>query len=338
MIEARALAGPVSALPGFDSATYRPHRLHAEDVVWVEKNCYVDIWIELLHALDLEPLAALGFTAALDFEGDCWTFFKPPHEDLRELFGIDVQELNVWRPLIDHAAEYLSAGKFISTEADSFWLPDTSGTDYRTNHVKTTVVFVELDVAARRLGYFHNAGYHQLEGEDFARTFGLDQPADPAALPLFAEVVRADRINRRPPRELALIARELLRKHVAHRPNSNPVTRFQERFESDFPEIQERGLAYFHAWAFATLRQLGAGAELLAQHLRWLETNGAMHNGNAAAEDFERLSGHAKAFILKIARAVNAKRPLDASALFGEMGAASESGMAQIVAALDSAP
>jgi len=41
---------------------------------------------------------------AIDFEGDQWTFFKPPHEDLKALYGIDVQELYVWRPLLEHAA------------------------------------------------------------------------------------------------------------------------------------------------------------------------------------------------------------------------------------------
>ncbi len=335
VIEASALAGPINALPGFDSALYKPHRLHSEDAVWVEKNCYIDIWIEILHALRLEPLAALSFTAAIDFEGDQWTFFKPPLEDLRELFGIDVQELNVWRPLLDHAAEHLSDGKLLASEVDSFWLPDTAGTDYRTNHVKTTIVFVELDVAARRLGYFHNAGYHRLEGEDFARIFGLDQTANPDALPLFAELIRADRVVRRAPRELALASRELLKKHMAHRPLSNPVARFHERFERDLPMIQERGLAFYHGWAFATLRQLGAATELLAQHLRWLEEHGAINGLEPAANNFEQVSGSAKAFILKIARAVNTKRPLDASALFGEMSAAWENGMAIIAHELE---
>ena len=41
----------------------------------------------------------LPFTVAIDFEGDQWTFFKPPHDELCDLYGLDVQELNVWRPL-----------------------------------------------------------------------------------------------------------------------------------------------------------------------------------------------------------------------------------------------
>ena len=33
--------------------TYRRHAIHGEDRIWAETNCYVDLWIELLHALGL---------------------------------------------------------------------------------------------------------------------------------------------------------------------------------------------------------------------------------------------------------------------------------------------
>lgn len=336
MIEARDLSGPLCAIPGFDAASYQPHSLHSDTCVWVEKNCYIDIWIEVLQALGCEPLAALGFTAAIDFEGDSWTFFKPPHEDLQELYGIDVQEMNVWRGLLDHVAEHLSGGKIVSTEANSFWLPDTTGTDYRRQYVKTTIVIVELDVAARRLGYFHNAGYFQLEGEDFTQLFALEG-ATPNALPLFAELIRSDRLVRREPQELAWIALRLLRKHIARRPASNPVIRFGERFQGDLPWLQDKGLETYHVWAFATFRQLGAAAELLAQHLRWLQDQGALSNIDEVAADWEKISTTAKAFILKVARSVNTKKPLDASPLFNEMSAAWESGMNGIENALNGA-
>ncbi|HEX8109631.1 MAG TPA: DUF1839 family protein, partial [Kofleriaceae bacterium] len=114
-----------------DATRHARHALHADDRAWVEKNCYVDIWIEVIHALGCEPLAIAPFVVALDFEGDQWTFFKPPHDELRELYGIDVQELNCWRPLVEHAVEHVGAGKLISTEADAWWLPDVAGTDYR---------------------------------------------------------------------------------------------------------------------------------------------------------------------------------------------------------------
>jgi hypothetical protein len=311
---------------GLDAANYSRHALHAETCVWVEKNCYVDVWIEVIHAAGLEPLAILPFTAAIDFEGDQWTFFKPPHGELRDLYGIDVQELNVWRPLLEHASEHLAAGKLISTEADAFWLPDTSGTDYRRQHTKSTIVLNDLDLEARRLGYFHNAGYYSLEGEDFARTFRLDMAPDPTFMPLFAEFVRVDQVIHRPTAELVAMSRELWKRHLARRPADNPVRRFQERFERDLPGIQERGLAYYHSWAFGTVRQLGAAFELAALNLQWLATNGEPGLATAT-EAFTKLSNANKTFILKGARATNSRRSFDGSAIFGEMADAWKLGM-----------
>ena len=67
-----------SVIPGLTQATYSRHALHGEGVIWPEKNCYADLWIELLHAQKLAPEAMLPFVLAVDFEGDQWTFFKPP--------------------------------------------------------------------------------------------------------------------------------------------------------------------------------------------------------------------------------------------------------------------
>jgi hypothetical protein len=322
----------VAVLPGLDPATYQRHALHAEDRVWVEKNCYIDVWIELIHASGLDPAAVLPFTVAVDFEGDQWTFFKPPHGELHDLYGLDVQELTVWRPLIEHAAHHLGEGKLISTEADAFWLPDTSGTDYRRNHVKTTILLQDIDVEARRLGYFHSAAYHALEGEDFVKTFRLDATPDPTFLPLFAEFVRVDRVVRRPPEELAAMSRELLRKHHARRPARNPIRRFRQRFEEELPELQRRGIEHYHAWAFATVRQLGAAFELAAYHLRWLDPSGDVGYALAAGP-FDRISHAAQAFIRKGARAVANKKPFD-TATFDDMAAAWDQGMEILAARL----
>lgn len=323
----------INTLPQLDAANYSRSVLHAEDSIWLEKNCYVDIWIEVIHALGLEPRAILPFTAAIDFEGDQWTFFKPPHDELRELYGIDVQELNVWRPLIDHAVEFLGAGKLISTEADAFWLPDTSGTDYRRQHTKSTIVLADLDLEQRRLGYFHNAGYFMLEGEDFARTFRLDMPADPEFMPLFAESVRIDKIGRRPESELVELSQALWRKHLRRLPAANPVTSFQERFERELTVLHERGLAFYHAWAFATTRQLGASFELAARNLRWLQANGVAGMEESIAA-FETIATLSKTFILKGARAVNARKQFDGAQMFGELAAAWERGTGNLVSRL----
>ncbi|HEV3031040.1 MAG TPA: DUF1839 family protein [Polyangia bacterium] len=320
----------VVVLPALEAAGYRRHALHADERVWVEKNCYIDICIEVVHALGLEPLAMLPFVAAIDFEGDQWTFFKPPHDELRELYGLDFQELNVWRPLADHAQEHLAGGKLISTEADAFYLPDTAGTDYQRQHTKTTIVIQDFDLERRRLGYFHNAGYYALEGDDFAHLFRVGVAPDPTFMPLYAEVVRIDRLARRAPDELRALSRALLGKHVARRPGDNPVARFGQRFAADLPWITSEGLAFYHAWAFATVRQLGAAFELAALHLEWLGDRALA----PATLAFSALSQTAKAFILKAARAVNAKRALDARPMFDEMAAAWQAGMDTLTARL----
>lgn len=299
---------------GLQAERYVRHDLHSSDRLWTEKNCYIDIWIELIHALQLDPYAVMPFTVAIDFEGDQWTFFKPPHEDLKRLYGLEVQELYVWRPLLEHALEFLGAGKLISTEADAFWLPDTAGSDYRAKHTKTTIVLESVDPGARRLGYFHNAGYFTLQGEDFARLFRLDEPYDPAFMPMFAESVRHDRLRRLDATALRAASRELLRTHIEWRPRVNPIPRFRERFERDLPELTREGMGAYHAWVFGTLRQLGAASELSALYLRWLHGDSA-----AGADAFLNASTICKSLVLKVARAVNSKRPLDASGSFKEL-------------------
>ncbi len=325
----------LAAIPGLDPVHYQRSPLHADTVLWPEKNCYVDIWIEVLHALGLETRAILPFVVALDFEGDQWTFFKPPHGELYELYGLDVQELTVWKPLLEHAVEHLPAGRLISTEADAFWLPDTAGTDYQRNHVKTTIVMNAIDVEAQVLDYFHNASYHRLEGEDFRAQFRVGVPHDPAFLPLFAEFIRLERREQLAPSELARQSLGLLKRHLARRPQHNPVEKFATRFAAELPHLQEKGLEYYHLWAFASLRQLGAAFELAAFNLRWLQEHNALQAESAAA-DFQSISAACKSLVLKGARAVNARRALDVETPCKAMAEAWARGMSSLDAAVRS--
>ena len=306
-----------------DAANYKRHALHGEDLVWVEKNCYVDVWIELIHALGCEPLAMLPFVAAIDFEDDQWTFFKPKHDELFDLYGIDVQELNLWRTLTDHVQVHVGAGKMVAVEADAFYLPDTAGTDYGRQHTKSTIIICDFNLERRRLGYFHNAGYYALEGVDFDNLFRIGFSPDPTFMPFFAEVVRVDRLVKRSPEELKAMAKALLQKHLSRRPAKNPVTRFGAQIAADLTRLQEEGLAVYHTWAFATIRQLGAAMELLSLHLTWRGDEPAL----AAAAELTKVSQSAKALILKGARAVNGKRALDSTAMFEEMSGAWQRGM-----------
>lgn len=287
---------------------------------WPEKNCYVDLWMGLVRSLGLEPLAMLGHTVAVDFEGDQWTFFKPPHAELRELYGIDVQEMTVWRPLADHVAEHLAAGKLVSTEADAFWLPDTAGTDYRNKHAKTTILIDRIDASAGRIGYFHNAGRFELEGEDYAGLFR------PGPMPLFAELVHVERRVARREEDLKRRALRLLRTHCEWRPVRNPFTAFGERFARDMPALRAAGLEHYHAWAFASIRQAGAAFELAAAHALWL-------GFDAPAARFREISSASKSLILKGARAAATGKLFDANEATAGMAQAWEDGMESLRAA-----
>ena len=313
-------AGRVSVLAGLDPASYVRHAVHQTTALWPEKNCYADLWIELLHACGEPAEAMLPFVVAVDFDGDQWTFFKPSHDELWELYGIKVQELTVWRPWIEHAFEHLSAGALLSVEVDSFWLPDTAGTDYRAKHGKTTFVFNDLDVAQRRLGYFHNAGYCTLEGEDFDATLQTAAAAPgEVRLPLFAERVMPPRARGQHDVAARLDAQrrcslDLMQRHLQRVPAVNPVTRFATRFAADLPALQARGLEHYHAWAFAGTRQLGAAFELAAAWLDWVAP--ALNPATAPDQALARaamlaVSADAKGLILKGARAVALHRPFD---------------------------
>jgi hypothetical protein len=307
-----------AALQSLSAGSYARHALHQGDRPWPETNCFADLWIEVLHSWHHDPLAALGCTLDLDFEGDQLTFFKQTQGDLAALHGVDVQELNVWRPLHLHVDEFVRRGRLVLAEVDSHWLPDTSGTDYRSQHTKTTIGIQAIDLREERLGYFHNAGYFELEGADFRGLFHLDGPEDPARLPLYVEFVRMESLRLRSREQLMPLALECTRAHLRRRPRENPVERFAASFPEAVARIAPEALATYHLYAFATVRQLGAAADLAAHHLRWLQPAvGRPLEEAAAALDAVSLS--AKSLILKGARAVSTGKRADFGSLLSTM-------------------
>jgi hypothetical protein len=302
-----------------DPAGYLPHRTHTGERIWAESNCYVDLWTEVLHANGFEPLACLPFTIGADLEGDQWTFFKFPLTDLYRLFGIDVIELNIWRPLLDHVEEQLALGRIPIVETDGWYLPDTRGTSYRSEHVKTSIAIQMLDRRGGRLGYFHNAGYFELSGEDFAGTFRLDADPDAPNLPLYVEVAK---LNARSPltgADLVAASAHLLGEQLRRRPEVNPFHRYGRRFTDDLAWLSSQPLEVFHRYAFSGLRQCGAAFELAAIYLRWLGDNG--YRGlSTAAVAFDEISSAAKALQFKTARYVNTRKPFDPDPTLDAMG------------------
>lgn len=297
-----------------NAATYQRHRMHGENCIWAETNCYVDVWIELLHAWGFEPIAALPFTLTIDFEGDQWTFFKFPLRDLYRLYGLDVQELAIWRPLVEHLEEQVALGRPVLVELDSFFLPDTAGTAYRQEHVKSTVAVNAIDVPGRRLGYFHNQGYYHLDGDDFVAIFRVQEPEAWRQLPPYVEFVK-----RRPSAglaegDLASLSLVLLREQLEMLPVGNPFPKFKARFTHDLEWLTAETLDVFHRYSFATLRQFGACYELAAIYLSWLQ-GAAELDFHEPIAIFNTLATDAKSLQFELARATARKKRLDLSAI-----------------------
>lgn len=313
-------------ITALNPSTYKRHAIHGENRIWAETNCYSDVVIELLHGLGHEPIAALPFTLAIDFEGDQWTFFKFPDADLLELYGVDIQELAVWRPLVDHIAEQVVAGRPVLVELDSYFLPDTSGSAYKLAHVKSTVAVNEIDVERRHLGYFHNQGYYELAGDDFSDLFQLEGLVHERMLPPYIEFVkmRPSFATLAAP-QLLNASLSLLKMHLARVPHTNPFVQFKTRFAQDLEWLMTADMEKFHAYSFATLRQYGACFELSETYLRWLGEQGVKEL-DIPLLSFQKISQTAKTFQFQLARAMARKKPLDLTPL-DEMATQWETGI-----------
>jgi Domain of unknown function (DUF1839) len=77
----------ISACP----SGYQSHFSHAGERIWPETNCYLDLWIETLHALGLDPVPAFACALSADHDGLQWTFLKQQPEDLRQLYGLEAR-------------------------------------------------------------------------------------------------------------------------------------------------------------------------------------------------------------------------------------------------------
>ncbi len=314
------------SLLGLDPATYRSHALHDPARTYGETNCYTDILIELLHARGVEPLAAMGCVLRMDFEGDQWTFFKPFPDDLELLFGIDVHEMQPYRPLPEQAAEQIAKDRTLIVELDSWYLPDTASTSYRREHVKSSVVVEGIDPAGERLRYFHGTGLYELAGEDYRGVFRLGRDFSHDVLPPYTELVRFDagpRLRGSDLREAALV---LVRRHLAHRPASNPFARFAVQLERELPRLLDGEPSDYHAYAFATARMAGSAFEVASSMADWLLGDAA----GPASEALQRIVDGCKILSFRLAR----RRAFEPNSVLSEPAAAWDEAMELLDAAL----
>ncbi|GGB46131.1 hypothetical protein GCM10011316_17770 [Roseibium aquae] len=295
-----------SVFPHLDAAGYRRHDLHAAERDWPETNCYLDVWIEVLPALGLPPEAALGSLITQDFEGDQFTFFKIPLEDLETLFGLRVTELAIYDRVETHVLEQIRRGRLSLVEVDSFFLPDTHGVGYRQAHGKTTIAINRMDLEARTMDYFHGLALHRLEGDDFDGVFQRgDHARDLPFLPYTEFVKMAAALPSQA--DIARTALRLLNGHLERRPAKNPIAAFAEVFPEQVARISERPFEFFHLYAFNTLRQLGANFELFSAHLDWVAARSDL-DLKKGADAARQISTTCKTVQFQLARAVMRKR------------------------------
>jgi hypothetical protein len=322
----RTTSNRMVSLLGLDPATYRPHSLHSLERSYAETNCYTDIVIEFLHARGNEPLAMMGCVLRVDFEGDQWTFFKPLPEHIERLYGVDIHEMQPYRPLPEQIAEQIASDRTIIVELDSWYLPDTASTSYRREHVKSSVVAEAIDRDGERLRYFHGAGFYELDGEDYRGVFRLGRPFSEDVLPPYPELVRLDAGPALSGEALREAARELLAEHLSRRPRANPFARFGEQLGADLPRLLEGDHAAYHDYAFATARMVGSAFEVGASHVEWL----LAEEGATAASAMREIVEGSKLLSFKLAR----RRAFDPQAAIAELARAWEAAFAALDGAL----
>ena len=293
-----------AVIQGLDSAAYNSHALHSMERMWPETNCYSDLWIEVLSAQGLAPEALFGSFVTQDFEGDQFTFFKTPLEDIADLYGIRVTELAIYDNVEDHIVEQIKRGRLCLVEMDGYFLPDTQGVGYHQDHGKTTVAINRLDVENRTMDYFHNRGFFTLSGDDFDGIFHRNAADD---APLFLPYTEFVKFPEQPATtaHIATEAKRLLARHLLSVPTRNPVAAFASVFPQRAEVVADRPFAFFHKYAFNTLRQLGANFELLSAHLEWL---GQGNEFVTAVSHAKRISEVSKSAQFQLARAVSRRK------------------------------
>jgi Domain of unknown function (DUF1839) len=262
---------------------YLPHNLHHSDRNWPMTSCYLDLWIEVL-------------------------FLKVPPEDLDLLFGISVQELAIYDRVELHAWEQIRRGRLPLVEVDSYYLPDTVGVSYASEHFKTLIGINRIDIPGRTLEYFHNNGYFRLIQDDFDNLFRRngkleDSARDDTPTP-YTEFAKFGTAT--PDTDLGPLAIERLIHHLARRPRDNPFVAFSTCLPCQIERLYQLPVTGYHRYAFSTSRQFGANFDLLAAHLEWLSKEVGLE-ATTAISAAHRLSEGAKVFQFLMARAVARK-------------------------------
>ena len=240
-------------------------------------------------------VAALAFALALDFEGDQWQFFKSPLEDLRRaLRRSSVQELADLAAGRQHVAR--AAGRGPAADRRGGRLLSAR----HRRHLVRRRAREDHDRASRRstsrrgrLGYFHNAGYYELDGRRLRRRSSPRSPGPTLFRPTSSSSGSTASAGLEPPSSwrsrarrwtgaLRARARRQSGRRFARAPDRRPRVAARPA-DVHVPPVRLR-----HP---APVRRL---LELAATFLRWLGVSGAPGLEPAAAA-YQRVSESAKA-------------------------------------------
>ncbi|AZG16072.1 MULTISPECIES: DUF1839 family protein [Cupriavidus] len=284
------------------------YALHGGNPVWSHANRHIDLWIELLHGWNFEPIAALPFTVTLDFSGDQFTPSNIPPADLEQLFGIVRDELSTYGRLEAHVAAQTNRGNAVLLEVDSYQLPQPAST-YRRQHARACIAIDVLVPDATAVGYYHHDGYHTASGDDYLAIFRTPAHETMWGVATFpqAEVVRR-RFPALTEDDLLQASVDLLRGHLARRPRDNPIQAFRAVFPAHLEQLMARGEPNFQIYAASVLRQLGANFELLGRYVRWLVMHG-QSLPESVAEACYTMASEAMVMQFRLMRAVISRKP-----------------------------
>jgi hypothetical protein len=295
-----------------------------DDREWPRSNAQVDLWISLLSALGHDPVPALSAVLCADFEGDQWTHTRVGASDLWACYGIDVQDLNVWRPLLAHLVEQLHRGNIVLVDVDAFHLPDTVGVRYQREHVKTLIAVTAYDRNAHRLHYLHGANSATLEGDDLdgLLTAGIGS----AQLPPFAQIIKLERMMQRTEAERTTLATALVRLHGTRIPARNPIRAFSDKLREHGAWLAGGDTEQYRKWSYATVQQCGSAFELAADVTGWLAMSGEPVGD--AVPHLQQIAQDAKILHHKLIRVPQSGQMTNVSELTDRMAAAWDAAMA----------
>ena len=235
--------------------------------------------------------------------------FQDSVRRLSALYGIKVLELNVWRALVAHIRINSNSGGRASSKS-MLSLTGHGGDELSAQHVKTTIAIQAIDCAAKRLGYFHNAGYYELADGDFDALFA-SADYDPRLPPPCIEIVKLRTYAREWRNDGSGIARSTARSPDAAA-SRQPVPRYRATADLELELLAARPLGRVSPLRVRHVPAVRLGVRAGGAYLRWLETNGEAGLEELAAA-CDTIAATAKALQFKTARLVSTGRRFEPS-------------------------